>query len=224
MLGHVLKVSRVDSLASLPLYLKHKKDLSHEQADYGAFAVGAAIWRRSHANAWPMMLEGWASLRDQPDDALAAAAREAIRRSAWPKLLEITSAMRLPMRSEATWQYWRAMALMQTQQRQEAEEILRDLRDDFGFYGLLAQEMLGASVRLPARPEITLSAEDQKKLDRDSGIRAGSGGHAGRGGAGMGRCHAASKRCGTHSSSRACPQGGLLRSHDCRGRSDSARA
>ncbi|NBW00888.1 MAG: hypothetical protein EBR85_04105 [Betaproteobacteria bacterium] len=31
--------------------------------------------------------------------------------------------------------------------------------------------MLGASVRLPARPEITLSAEDQKKLDRDSGIQ-----------------------------------------------------
>ena len=170
-LGHILKVSRVDSLASLPLFLKHKKDLSHEQADYGAFAVGAAIWRRSHANAWPMMLEGWASLRDQPDDALAAAAREAIRRSAWPKLLEITSAMRLPMRSEATWQYWRAMALLQTQQRQEAEEILRDLRDDFGFYGLLAQEMLGASVRLPARPDITLGPEDQKKLDRDSGIQ-----------------------------------------------------
>ena len=170
-LGHVLRVSRVDSLGSLPLYQKHKKELSHEQADYGAFAVGAAIWRRSHANAWPMMLEGWASLRDQPDDALATAAREAIRRSAWPKLLEIIAAMRSPMRNEATWQYWRAMALLQAQQREQAEEILRDLRDEFGFYGLLAQELLGAAVRLPARLEVSLTTEEQKKLDRDPAIQ-----------------------------------------------------
>jgi len=171
LLGQVLKVSRVDSLSSLPLYLKHKKDLSHEQAEYGAFAVGAAIWRRSHANAWPMMQEGWASLRAQPDDALAAAAREAIRRSAWPKLLEIIAAMRPATRLEPTWQYWRAIALMETHQREQAQEVLRDLRDDFGFYGLLAQEQLGSTVQLPARPEIVLSADDQRRLDRDPGVQ-----------------------------------------------------
>jgi soluble lytic murein transglycosylase len=85
--------------------------------------------------------------------------------------LEIIAAMRSPMRNEATWQYWRAMALMQAQQREQAEEILRDLRDEFGFYGLLAQELLGTAVRLPARLEVSLTAEDQKKLDRDPAIQ-----------------------------------------------------
>lgn len=170
-LGQILKVSRVDSLSSLPLLLKHKKDLTHDQADYAAFAVGAAIWRRSHADAWPLMQEGWASLSLQPDDALQAAAREAIRRSAWPKLLEITTAMREPLRNEAAWQYWRAIALKETRQRDKSEEILKRLRDDFSFYGMLAQEELGATVRLPTKSETTLSAEDQKRLDQDAGIQ-----------------------------------------------------
>ena len=170
-LGHVLKVSRVDSLASLPLLLKHKKDLTHDQADYAAFAVGAAIWRRSHKDAWPLMQEGWASLGQQPDDALQAAAREAIRRSAWPKLLDIITAMREPLRSETTWQYWQAIAYRETRQHSKSEEILKQLRDDFGFYGMLAQEDLGSAVRLPTKSEVTLSAADQKRLDQDAGIQ-----------------------------------------------------
>ncbi len=170
-LGQILKASRVNSLSSLPLLLKHKKDLTHEQADYAAFAVGAAIWRRSHADAWPLMQEGWASLGQQPDDALQAAAREAIRRSAWPKLLDIIAAMREPLRNEAAWQYWRAIAFKETRQRDKSEEILKRLKDDFSFYGMLAQEELGGTVRLPAKSEAALSAEDQKRLDQDAGIQ-----------------------------------------------------
>ncbi|MBU3724726.1 MAG: hypothetical protein FGM18_04330 [Burkholderiaceae bacterium] len=170
-LGQILKASRVDSLSSLPILARHKKDLTHEQVEYASFAVGAAIWRRSHADAWGLMQEGWSSLGQQPDEALQAAAREAIRRSAWPKLLDIIAAMREPLRTETAWQYWRAIALKETRQKEKSEEILKRLRDDFGFYGMLAQEELGSPVRLPTKSEVTLSAEDQKRLDQDTGIQ-----------------------------------------------------
>ncbi len=169
-LGHILKRSRVDSLGALRLYTQRVKELSHEQAMYAAFAVGSAIWRRSHADAWELMREGWSSLSQQPDDALSNAAREAIRRNAWPALLEIISAMRETSQAEPTWQYWRAVAYRETRQTDKAEPLLQGLRDDFGFYGVLARELLGAPSTIPASATVTLTAKDQSRLDKDQGM------------------------------------------------------
>lgn len=120
LLGSILKTSRVNSLSSLTSLQRHRKELSEEQLDYAQFAVGAALWRRSHPDAWSMMRDGWASLADQPDEILQIAAREAIRRSAWTSLSQAIAAMRPTTRTEATWQYWQAIALREqrTQKKQ----------------------------------------------------------------------------------------------------------
>ena len=171
MLGQILRTARSDSLASLEIYRRHQKELTHEQHDYASFAVGAALWRRSHTNAWPLMLDGWKSLSQQPDTNLQTAAREAIRRNAWGRLTDILSAMSESSQAEPTWQYWRAIALNETQSADLAREILRGLRDDFGFYGMLARELTGTAIRLPPASEIRLNQSDRQRLDRDLGLQ-----------------------------------------------------
>lgn len=169
-LGQILKRSRVDGLGSLSVYKQRVKELSHDQAMYAAFAVGSAIWRRSHADAWELMREGWSSLAQQPDEALSNAAREAIRRNAWPALLDIINAMREGTQAETTWQYWRAVAYRETRQADKAEPLLNGLQDDFGFYGVLARELTGSSTKIPTRATITLTASEKSRLDKDLGM------------------------------------------------------
>lgn len=170
-LSQILRTARLDSLSSLENFRRQQKSLTHEQHDYASFAVGAALWRRSHSSAWPMMVDGWKSLAHQPDSNLQNAAREAIRRHAWPQLMEILSAMSASAQAEPAWQYWRAIALQETGSADLGREILAKLRDDFGFYGLLAKERTGAPMRLPAPSKIQLSAADRAALDRDAGIQ-----------------------------------------------------
>lgn len=170
-LGQILRLARNDSLASLESFRRHQKDLTHEQHDYASFAVGAALWRRSHTSAWTLMTDGWKSLSQQPDSNLQNAAREAIRRSAWTRLAEILSTMSESAQAEPTWQYWRAIALKETESVERGREILAGLQDDFGFYGVLARELTGSPVRLPPRPEVKLTANDRQRLDRDMGMQ-----------------------------------------------------
>ena len=169
-LGQILRLTRNDSLASQEHFRRHQKELTLEQHDYAAFAVGAALWRRSHPNAWPLMLEGWKSLSQQPDANLQNAAREAIRRNDWARLTTIVAAMSESARAEPTWQYWRAIALKETESADLAREILTGLQDDFGFYGVLARELTGSPVRLPPNSNVKLTANDRQRLDRDQGM------------------------------------------------------
>lgn len=170
-LGQILRLTRNDSLAALESFRRYQKELTHEQHDYASFAVGAALWRRSHPNAWTLMNDGWKSLAQQPDSNLQNAAREAIRRSAWPKLIELVSAMSESAQAEPAWQYWRAIAVKETESAELAREMLTGLKDDFGFYGVLARELTGNPVRLPPTPEIKLESNDRQRLDRDMGMQ-----------------------------------------------------
>jgi soluble lytic murein transglycosylase len=170
-LGRILNTGRVNNLAALDAFKKQGDSLSQEQRRYASFAVGAVLWRRSHPDAWSLMQEGWASHAQQPTEILQVAAREAIRRSEWPKLLELITAMREPAKSEPTWRYWQAVALKATQQTAQAQAILKDLRHDYGFYGVLAKESLGEPVVIPAATPVALSADERQQLDRDAGMQ-----------------------------------------------------
>lgn len=170
-LGQILRLARSDSLAALESFRRHQKELTHEQHDYASFAVGAALWRRSHTSAWGLMNDGWKSLSQQPDNNLQNAAREAIRRNAWKPLLQVLSSMSESAQAEPTWQYWRAIALKETESVERGREILLGLQDDFGFYGVLARELTGSPVRLPPTPEIKLTTTDRQRLDRDMGMQ-----------------------------------------------------
>ncbi len=171
LLGSILKTSRVDSQASFSSLQRHRKDLNEEQLDYARFAVGAALWRRSHPDAWSLMQEGWASLTQQPDEILQIAAREAIRRSAWTPLSQVIAAMRPVTRAEPTWQYWQAIVFREQRAPEKADPLLRGLREGFGFYGVLARELMGEATVIPTSAPIRLSDADRSRLDRDPGMR-----------------------------------------------------
>jgi soluble lytic murein transglycosylase len=63
------------------------------------------------------------------------------------------------------------VALRETGHKDLAEVILRDLRDDYGFYGVLARELTGNPMRIPASAAITLSPADEQRLDADAGMQ-----------------------------------------------------
>ncbi len=170
-LAETLQFTRSNSLQALQTFERYRKGLTQEQAHYAAFAVGAALWQRSHASAWPMILDGWPSVRQQPDLTLQMAAREAIRRYEWQRLIEIIDAMSMSAQQEPTWVYWKAVGLGETQGRQLAIELLQSLRHDFGFYGLLARERLGEPVLIPQPANISLAKAELRRLDKNLGMQ-----------------------------------------------------
>lgn len=169
-LGRILRTAKGDSESGLRAWRAQRKELTQEQDHYAAFAVGAALWRKTHSEAWSLMQEGWSSMTQQPDEILQIAARESIRRGAWGRVLDIVAAMGEPLQKDITWQYWKAMALKQTRRTDDAQVILKTIAEDFGFYGMLAREALGISMRLPDAVSVQLGGEDHKRLDRDSGM------------------------------------------------------
>lgn len=170
-LGQILKTGRTDNLAALKAYQRHQADLSPEQRAYAAFSVGAVLWRRSHPQTWELMREGWSSLTQQPDEMLQTAARESIRRGEWGALLELISAMRASTQKDSAWQYWQAIALLEQKKNSDARAIFKSLAHEFSFYGLLAKEQLGETVKVPASPAVTLSDTDRQKLGQELGIQ-----------------------------------------------------
>jgi soluble lytic murein transglycosylase len=169
-LGRILRTAKGDSEAGLRAWRSQRRELIQEQDHYAAFAVGAALWRKTHPDAWSLMQEGWSSVGQQPDEILQIAAREAIRRGAWSRVLEIVAAMSETLQKENVWQYWKAMALKQGRRHEDGLALLKGVAEDFGFYGMLAREALGITMRIPDAAQVQLVAEDHKRLDRDAGM------------------------------------------------------
>ncbi len=170
-LAQMLQQTRSNSLQALETFERHRKSLNHEQLHYASFAVGAALWQRSHPEAWPLMLEGWPSLAQQPGQVLQVAAREAIRRHEWNRLLEIIAAMDASLAQEPTWVYWKAISLAETKGGEQANELLKSLRHDFGFYGVLARERLREPILIPQASSATLGRDDLRGLDKNPGMQ-----------------------------------------------------
>jgi soluble lytic murein transglycosylase len=171
LLGQVLNRSRTNNLSALQLFERHQQELTPEQRSYGSLAVGAALWRRSHGNAWAMMQAGWESLPHQPDDVLQIIARESLKHGEWKKLLEVIDHMSAPLQQQPTWRYWQAMALNATRPSLKAWSMLRELRNDYSFYGLLARESLGESIVLPAPAAVTLNEQRRQALNQHPGMQ-----------------------------------------------------
>jgi soluble lytic murein transglycosylase len=93
---------------------------------------------------------------DLNDDLLAWKVRAALRQGQWPQVLSATQAMSADARKDPTWIYWRARALLSTPQneaqRQEGQNLLRQIASVRGFYEQLALEDLGQAITVPDRP------------------------------------------------------------------------
>jgi soluble lytic murein transglycosylase-like protein len=170
-LGQILQTTRISGLNSLQRLQDHEKSLTPEQLRYAQLAVGAALWTRTHGESWPLMLKGWPSLADQPAAVQMTVARETIRRSDWSRLLQVLDSLPTAEQNDITWQYWRAIALRETQNPATARKILLQISNETSFYGLLARETLHGSVQIASRPARALSSEEMARLDQDPGIQ-----------------------------------------------------
>ncbi len=113
-------------------------------------------------------------LDDLNDDMLAWHARAALRAGPqWRTVLAATAAMGEDTRRDATWQYWRARALLATggeAQRAEAVKMLEAIASPRGFYEQLALEELGQKVTVPPRPA-PLTAEEKDAARQNAGLQ-----------------------------------------------------
>jgi soluble lytic murein transglycosylase len=104
---------------------------------------------------------------DLTDEMLAWKARAALRAGPvplWSTVLQAIDAMTDEARSNTTWVYWKARALLARggdQHRTQARELLESIASVRGFYGQLALEELGQKVTVPARPA-PLTAQEKE--------------------------------------------------------------
>ena len=75
--------------------------------------------------------------------------RAALRAQNWKEVLAAIGAMSPKEQQDPAWRYWKARALKQAGRPQEAQALLEPLSREFGFYGQLATEELGARVGTP---------------------------------------------------------------------------
>lgn len=127
-------------------------------------------------------------LEDHPDwsdETLGWLARSALRLGQGPERWQLTlravAAMSPNEQADPTWRYWRARAQLALSKpspasgpadpiRQAAENSLAELAGEFGFYGQLAAEDLGAPQSLPARPA-AISATEKEATRRHAGLQ-----------------------------------------------------
>ena len=118
---------------------------------------------------------------DLTDDMLGWKTRAALRTGSqpnWKQVLSSINAMSVDSRSDPTWVYWKARALLATlpatstapapgtgitlaPQRAEALALLQSIASVRGFYEQLALEELGQKITVPARPAPLLTEEKE---------------------------------------------------------------
>ncbi|MBM3357275.1 MAG: lytic transglycosylase domain-containing protein [Betaproteobacteria bacterium] len=106
---------------------------------------------------------------DLSDVQLAWKARAALRAQSWPDVLEAVDAMIGTEANDPAWRYWKARALRELGRAEESEALFRPLAAEFNFYGLLAQEELGARIAVPSAP-FKPSAEDVRAMNQLPGF------------------------------------------------------
>jgi soluble lytic murein transglycosylase len=112
---------------------------------WGRLALHAARKHDPRALKW-FELAGNTSLDEEQ---LAWKARAAMRNYDWPAVQAAIFAMPPRQQEEAVWRYWRARALKEQKHVSEANAIFVELARDHGYYGLLAEEELGAAMKAP---------------------------------------------------------------------------
>ena len=112
---------------------------------------------------------------DLSDDMLAwkvRAALRAVRGTQWPLVLQAVNAMSDEFRSDPTWVYWKARALLARggdTRREEARALLQTIASVRGFYEQLALEELGQPIAIPPRPA-PLTPEEKEAARLNAGL------------------------------------------------------
>ncbi|MDT8993009.1 transglycosylase SLT domain-containing protein [Curvibacter sp. APW13] len=152
--------------------LRWKAQLTQEERSWIWGVIGKRMAQRLSLDASDYFAK--AQVQYLHEDHLAWMARAALRVGRWGQVLQATSAMPEPMRSEPTWVYWRAKALLQTattdDQRNQGLRLLESIAGVKGFYEQLALEDLGQRIAQPPRPA-PLSAEEKAQARQNPGLQ-----------------------------------------------------
>ncbi len=131
---------------------------------WGLIAYFGAIRHDQNALAWYERAAGMSDVQ------LAWKVRAALRARDWAAVLDAIETMTEKESAEASWRYWKARALKEFGQGDEADALLKPLAGEFNFYGQLATEELGGKIAAPATA-FTPSSEDLSAISGLSGIR-----------------------------------------------------
>jgi len=126
----------------------------------------------------PMAVGYFAKVRrdqDLNDDLLGWKARAALRAGDWKTVRRAIDAMG-PERTDATWSYWKAKAMLadrpNAEERAEARQLLEDTAGTGSFYEQLALEEIGQRVTVPPAPA-PLTREEKAAARANPGLTRG---------------------------------------------------
>ena len=132
--------------------------LSQEQRDW----VWAVAGKTAAGRLSPQAMDYFKQIRTPNGlhhEHLAWMARAALRAGQWPQVERAIATMPASSRSDATWSYWQARALLEQRQHPqyeqrsiEADQLLRSIANVNGFYEQLALEAVGLRITAPAEP------------------------------------------------------------------------
>ncbi|WP_018151991.1 transglycosylase SLT domain-containing protein [Leeia oryzae] len=97
------------------------------------------------------------------DTQLAWKARAALRAKDWEQLLDAINAMGQKQATEPAWRYWKARALAQQGDLDNARTLYQDLAGEYNFYGLLAADELGQNL-LNLKDQYKATEEEIKQV------------------------------------------------------------
>ena len=95
--------------------------------------------------------------------------RVAMRAQRWDRVMQSLPLLNTEETAEPRWQYWRARALWETNQRDEAIAIWRELAQHPGYFSYLAADQINESYKLQTSP-ITIPQQPLGNSDSQSAI------------------------------------------------------
>jgi soluble lytic murein transglycosylase len=126
---------------------KNASRLSAEERAIGWSNIALAASMTLAPEAW----DYWKKAAGAPlsEDQAQWKARIALRRGEFKQLRSTIEAMPRQLRADPTWMYWRARALAEAGEHEDAEALYRKITDQNSFYGQLALEELGEKIAIP---------------------------------------------------------------------------
>jgi soluble lytic murein transglycosylase len=126
---------------------KNASKLTSEERAIGWSNIALAASMTLAPEAW----DYWKKAAGAPlsQDQVQWKARVALRHGDWKQLRKIIEAMPHQLRADPGWVYWRARAMAEQGDQDEAEAQYRRIADINSYYGQLATEELGDKIEIP---------------------------------------------------------------------------
>ena len=152
--------------------LRWRAQLTGEERSWIWGVIGKRAAQKGQGNAWSYYQQG--HLDQMHEDHLLWAVRAALRQGKWPQVEAAISALPPALRSEPTWIYWHARAILAQKPtevaRAQAMASLQSIAGIRGFYEQLALEELGQRSTLPPKP-LGPTPEERDIARRNTGLQ-----------------------------------------------------